>query len=89
MAQNPEGWAKADSYPSTKMSEAINWQEHFSGNFDKLAECLREVPKPLQLLPPTTPLGSHTAELRKVTLWLWQVEEESNPCEIPQPLFHK
>ena len=89
MAQNPEGWAKADSYPSTKMSEAINWQEHFSDNFDKLVECLREVPKPLQLLPPTTPLGSHTAELRKVTLWLWQVEEESNPCEIPQPLFHK
>ena len=80
---------KADSYPSTEMSEAINWQEHFSDNFDKLVECLRDVPKPLQLLPPTTPLGSHTAELRKVTLWLWQAEEESNPCEIPQPLFHK
>lgn len=84
--QNPERWVKADSYPSTEMSEVINWREHFSDNFDKLVECLREVPTPL---PPTTPLGSHTAELRKVTLWLWQVKEESNPCEIPQPLFHK
>lgn len=49
--------------------------------------CLREATTPLQVLAPAILVGPHTAELREVPLWPWQVEEKNNPCETPPAPF--